>query len=94
MDGERIDVTEQFQAWYPTVLKAERCGCNTLILHRAEHLTKAFDGRARRFELVYRIHPSPSAPLNSVQGSEVNYYGHRDVRGWKRKSLFDMFNLF
>lgn len=97
MEGERVDVTDYFRerGWHG-VMKAERCGSNVLVLFDVGpgHLTKAFDGRPRRFELVYRWLSSPSAELSQVQGSEVTHFGHRDVRGWKSKSLFDMFNLF
>lgn len=90
-----IDVTEQFQKWSSTVLKAERKGVNTLILYRCTELSSAaFDGRARRFQLEYRWHKSPESDLNAVQGNEYTYQGYRDIRGWKKKSLFDLFQLF
>jgi hypothetical protein len=90
MENEEIqDVTEHF-----TCLKAERCGANTLILRKLDHLVAAADGRSRRFELEYRWHSSSEASLNSVQGNEFIFTGYRDIQGYKKKSLFDLFRLF
>jgi len=88
------DVTVTFKQWCANVLKAERKGCNTLILRRCEHLTRACDGRARRFCVEYRWHASETSDLNSVQGNEFTYFGYREVSGWKKKSLFELFQLF
>lgn len=86
---ETEDVSEHFDC-----LKAERRSGNTLILRRLDHFAISLDGRARRFELEYRWHPSPTSPINSVQGNEFTFQGYRDIRGWKTKSLFDLFRLF
>jgi hypothetical protein len=86
---EIIDVTKHFDC-----LKAERKAENTLILRQLPNLCKAVDGKWRRFELEYRWHSSPDAPLNNVQGNEFTFQGHKDIKGWKKKSLFDLFQLF
>jgi hypothetical protein len=83
------DVTEHFDC-----LKAERKEHNTLILRKLDGLYAAFDGKRRRFELEYRWHPTAAAPLNAVQGNEFIFCSYKDIQGWKKKSLFDLFQLF
>lgn len=88
------NVSAYYQRENKNVLKAERQGLNTLILIRNQELYAACDGRLRRFRIEYLWHPSEAAPLSSVMGSEVTYFGHREVKGWQKKSLFDLFQVF
>ena len=90
-----VDVTIYYN--WPGVLKAERKGCNTLILTDLGGPNNAAFAESERdnpYELIYRWHSSPTSPQSSVSGSEVSYFSEDEVKGWQEKSLFDLFQLF
>lgn len=88
-----IDVSE----YYKGCMKAERKGCNTLVLTDLGGPNNvAFDPKERDnpYELLYLWHNYESSPQSSVLGSEVSYWSEAEIAGWQDKSLFDLFQLF
>ena len=74
-----IDVTDYFAAHYEGVVKAERRGCDVLVLFSEG------DG----YELVYRWLVAEHAELSRVLGSEVTRWDKDEVD--PGQSLFEQF---
>ena len=85
-----VDISDQF----PGCMKAEQKDSNVLILRRLKSLHQRADQRWVRYEVEYRWLSNPSHPKTAVLGQEFTFFGHRDVTGWTKKSLFDIFQIF
>lgn len=77
-----IDVTEYFQQHYEGVVKAERRGCNVLVLFTS----------GGKYELEYRWLVSEHADLCRVLGCEVTRWDRDEVE--TARPLFEQFRMF
>lgn len=85
MDNTIIDVSELF----PTALRAERSGNNTLILRNCK--IKRFDGKVSDYELTHYWHKD-GASVHEVQGDDYTYWTKSEIK--YNECLFEQVNLF
>ena len=84
------ELAQDISDYYPDCLKAERKGCNTLILTRVSELHKRFDGQWARYRLAYYWHLTPDSPQSSVQGDDYTYWKKSEFD--LNKGLFEQFS--
>ncbi len=83
---DTINVGKEF----PTAIKAQRRGNNTLILRSIKPF-KRMDGKMAVYSLEYRWH-RPGGDVHSVLGHEFSYWKKNELN-WK-ECLFGQVNLF
>lgn len=84
---DTINVGDRF----PTAIKAQRRGRDTLIL-RSIPPFKRVDGQMATYQLEYRWHKNDTVDVTSVRGREFSYWKKNELN-WK-ECLFGQVNLF
>lgn len=76
---------------FPTAIKAQRRGTNTLIL-RSIPPFKRMDGKMATYQLEYRWHKDDKVDVHSIRGRDFSYWLKSELN-WK-ECLFGQVNLF
>ncbi len=88
MTADVVDVSDQLKC-----TKAEQRGSDVLILCKLDAPVRRVDGKRARYILEYRW-LNNVRDICSAQGNEFSYWLPSEIKGWRDKSLFDIFQLF
>ena len=98
-----FDITDDITKFQTSnVVKAEAKGKNVLILVKLDSPQKAPDKTICHYQLEYRWLSKPIETEQDVkqqnwvcvQGNDFTFFTKEEVKDYKDKSLFDLFNLF